>query len=101
MSCQQNTYYCCDRSSGAGTTTISEAFRKMFNMMGVKPAWVEGDSFHRYTRPEMDVEIRKAREQGKHISYFGSEANDFKQLDQFFEKYGLEGSGSTTLSSFL
>lgn len=50
-------------SSGAGTTTTSEAFRKMFNMMSIKPAWVEGDSFHRFTRPEMDVEIRKAREQ--------------------------------------
>ena len=49
-------------SSGAGTTTTSEAFRKMFNMMNVKPAWVEGDSFHRFTRPEMDIEIRKARE---------------------------------------
>ena len=49
----------------------------MFNMMNVKPAWVEGDSFHRFTRPEMDVEIRKAREQGKHISYFGPQANDF------------------------
>lgn len=58
-------------SSGAGTTTTSEAFRKMFNMMNIKPAWVEGDSFHRFTRPEMDVEIRKAREQGRHISYFG------------------------------
>ncbi|MDF5404471.1 phosphoribulokinase, partial [Vibrio parahaemolyticus] len=43
-------------SSGAGTTTTSEAFRKMFNMMNVKPAWVEGDSFHRFTRPEMDIE---------------------------------------------
>ncbi len=67
-------------SSGAGTTTTSEAFRKMFNMMNVKPAWVEGDSFHRFTRPEMDVEIRKAREQGKHISYFGPQANDFPGL---------------------
>ncbi len=30
-------------SSGAGTTTTSEAFRKMFSMMDIKPAWVEGD----------------------------------------------------------
>lgn len=28
-------------SSGAGTTTTSEAFRKMFNMMNVKPAWLK------------------------------------------------------------
>lgn len=80
-------------SSGAGTTTTSEAFRKMFNMMDVKAAWVEGDSFHRFTRPEMDVEIRKAREQGKHISYFGPQANDFGALEEFFRQYGNEGTG--------
>ena len=89
-------------SSGAGTTTTSEAFRKMFNMMKVKPAWVEGDSFHRFTRPEMDVEIRKAREQGRHISYFGPQANDFPALAEFFRKYGNEGTGKgSTLSPYL
>ncbi len=71
-------------SSGAGTSTTSEAFRKMFNMMNINAAWLEGDSFHRFTRPEMDVEIRKAKEQGRHISYFGPQANDFPLLDTFF-----------------
>ena len=80
-------------SSGAGTTTTSEAFRKMFNMMDIKPAWVEGDSFHRFTRPEMDIEIRKAREQGRHISYFGPQANDFPALAEFFRQYGADGTG--------
>lgn len=80
-------------SSGAGTTTTSETFRKMFNMMGINAAWVEGDSFHRYTRPEMDAEIRKAKNQGKHISYFGGQANDFPRLESFFEEYGKDGTG--------
>ncbi|WP_318504224.1 phosphoribulokinase [Photobacterium leiognathi] len=80
-------------SSGAGTTTTSEAFRKMFNMMNINAAWLEGDSFHRFTRPEMDAEIRKAKEQGRHISYFGAEANDFSQLEQFFKQYGEYGTG--------
>ena len=80
-------------SSGAGTTTTSEAFRKMFNMMDINAAWLEGDSFHRFTRPEMDCEIRKAKEQGRHISYFGAEANDFEQLAHFFEQYAQDGSG--------
>ncbi|MFD2176983.1 phosphoribulokinase [Veronia pacifica] len=80
-------------SSGAGTTTTTEAFRKMFNMMNVSAAWVEGDSFHRFTRPEMDVEIRKAKDQGRHISYFGPEANDFKKLEAFFREYGSAGTG--------
>ena len=28
--------------------------------------------------------IRKARDQGKHISYFGPEANDFSLLERTF-----------------
>ncbi|MFN4324097.1 MAG: phosphoribulokinase, partial [Aeromonas media] len=80
-------------SSGAGTSTSTNAFRSMFHQLGYKAAVVEGDSFHRYTRPEMDVAIRKAREQGRHISYFGPEANDFGLLESFFQEYGQSGSG--------
>lgn len=58
-------------SSGAGTTTTSLAFRKIFAQLNLRAAEVEGDSFHRYTRPEMDMAIRKARDAGRHISYFG------------------------------
>ena len=80
-------------SSGAGTTTTSLAFRKIFAQLNLHAAEVEGDSFHRYTRPEMDMAIRKARDQGKHISYFGPEANDFGLLEQTFREYGLNGTG--------
>ena len=71
-------------SSGAGTTTTSLAFRKIFAQLNLHAAEVEGDSFHRYTRPEMDMAIRKARDAGRHISYFGPEANDFGLLEQTF-----------------
>ncbi|MBC8947502.1 MULTISPECIES: phosphoribulokinase [Xenorhabdus] len=80
-------------SSGAGTTTTSVAFRKIFQQLDVTAALIEGDSFHRYTRPEMDAEIRKAREQGRHISYFGPEANDFGMLEKTFFEYGETGNG--------
>ncbi|PSJ39214.1 phosphoribulokinase [Zobellella taiwanensis] len=80
-------------SSGAGTSTSTDVFQSMFAQLGVKAAVVEGDSFHRYTRPEMDVAIRRAREQGRHISYFGPEANDFELLEQFFKEYGDTGTG--------
>ncbi|CDG22834.1 putative phosphoribulokinase [Xenorhabdus poinarii G6] len=80
-------------SSGAGTTTTSVAFRKIFQQLGVTAALIEGDSFHRYTRPEMDAEIRKAKEQGRHISYFGPEANDFSTLEKTFFDYGQTGEG--------
>ncbi|XNN28691.1 hypothetical protein ACLK2F_18845 [Escherichia coli] len=53
-----------------GTTTTSLAF-EIFAQLNLHAAEVEGDSFHRYTRPEMDMAIRKARDAGRHISYFG------------------------------
>lgn len=80
-------------SSGAGTSTTSLAFAHMFRQENIKASFIEGDSFHRYTRPEMDVAIRKAHEQGRHISYFGPEANDFELLENFFQDYGRDGSG--------
>ena len=82
-------------SSGAGTTTTSLAFRKIFAQLNLRAAEVEGDSFHRYTRPEMDMAIRKARDLGKHISYFGPEANDFGLLEQTFLEYGQSGKGQS------
>ena len=39
--------------------------------------------------------IRKARDLGKHISYFGPEANDFGLLEQTFQEYGLSGKGQS------
>lgn len=80
-------------SSGAGTTTTSLAFRKIFRQLGMKAVEIEGDSYHHYTRPEMDMAIRKARDLGKHISYFGPEANDFSLLEQTFKEYSLTGQG--------
>ena len=80
-------------SSGAGTTTTSNAFKHIFRTLGIDAAFVEGDCFHRYSRPEMDVAVRKAKEEGRHISYFGAEANDFGALENFFASYGETGSG--------
>ncbi|MGM0526335.1 MAG: phosphoribulokinase [Pseudomonadota bacterium] len=80
-------------SSGAGTTTTGQAVRHIFRSLDVSAAFVEGDSFHRYSRPEMDLAIRKAQEQGKHISYFGAEANDFERLQELFRTYGKTGQG--------
>ena len=80
-------------SSGAGTTTTSQALRHIFRSLDVEAAFVEGDSFHRYSRPEMELAIRKAQEQGRHISYFGPEANDFARLEALFRQYSATGSG--------
>jgi phosphoribulokinase len=82
-------------SSGAGTTTTSTAFRKIFQQLSIQAAELEGDSYHRYTRPEMDQVIRKARNAGKHISYFGPDANDFTLLEASFKEYASSGRGQS------
>lgn len=80
-------------SSGSGTTTTGQAVRHIFRHLNTEAAFTEGDSFHRYSRPEMDVAIRKAQEQGRHISYFGPEANDFEALQALFASYSETGQG--------
>ncbi|WP_371374418.1 phosphoribulokinase [Thalassotalea aquiviva] len=80
-------------SSGAGTSTTSEAFAHMFRSLGISPALVEGDSFHRFTRPEMDLERRKAQAEGGQVSYFGDVANDFDALEKLFKDFGETGQG--------
>ena len=39
-------------SSGAGTSTVREAFEYIFTNIGVSPVVIEGDSFHKFTRAE-------------------------------------------------
>lgn len=80
-------------SSGAGTTMTTNAIRHIFRNLSVNAAVVAGDSFHRFTRPEMEVAIRKAQEQGRHISYFGPKANDFEMLESLFTEYAETGMG--------
>ena len=80
-------------SSGAGTTMTTNAIRHIFRNLSVNAAVVAGDSFHRFTRPEMEVAIRKAQEQGRHISYFGPKANDFEMLESLFTEYAQTGMG--------
>ncbi|MGI2259186.1 phosphoribulokinase [Shewanella sp. GXUN23E] len=82
-------------SSGAGTTTTTTAFTHIFRQLGINAAFVEGDSFHHYTRAEMEVMIRKAQAENRHISYFGPEANDFARLERCFSDYGSKGTGET------
>jgi phosphoribulokinase len=75
-------------SSGAGTTTVKRAFEHIFYRDGIKPAVVEGDSYHRYNRVEMRT---KMSEEG--LSHFGPQANRFDKLQELFETYGKTGTG--------
>ena len=85
-------------SSGAGTTTVKEAFAHMFRREGIVPAVVEGDSFHRYNRAEMKHKTAEAEAEGcRRFSHFGAEANLFEELENLFRTYGETGSGKRRL----
>lgn len=81
-------------SSGAGTSTTTASFEQIFRTLNINSINVEGDSFHRFSRQEMELEKRKAREQRKNISYFGDLANDFDALETLFSDYAESGKGS-------
>lgn len=81
-------------SSGAGTTSVKRTFEQIFRREGVHPAYVEGDSFHRFDRVEMKAELAAALERGDQtLSHFGEAANLFAELEQLFAEYGSSGGG--------
>lgn len=80
-------------SSGAGTTTVKNAFEHLFRREGIKPAIVEGDSFHRFDRKTMKVEVEKIRLLGRTLSHFGPEGNHFDKIEELFKAYAETGTG--------
>ncbi len=80
-------------SSGAGTSTVKQAFEDIFRRGGIRPVVVEGDSFHRYDRKEMRAEVIKAEEQGQSLTHFGPEANCLDRLEALFQSYSETGRG--------
>ncbi|HEY6484389.1 MAG TPA: phosphoribulokinase [Steroidobacteraceae bacterium] len=81
-------------SSGAGTTSVMRTFEQIFRREKITAAFVEGDSFHRYDRAEMQQRLGEAIERGDHrFSHFGPEANLFAELAELFDAYAIRGQG--------
>jgi len=81
-------------SSGAGTSTITSTFSNIFRRENVKAAIVEGDSFHRFNRAEMEQKQAEAERCGnKNLSHFGAENNLFSEIEQLFKTYSETGQG--------
>ena len=78
-------------SSGAGTTTVKNAFEHIFFREKISPLIIEGDSYHRYDRKSMKKAIEDYTAKGKQISHFGPEANHFDTLAETFKTYGETG----------
>lgn len=78
-------------SSGAGTSTVREAFSDIFRREDLHAAFIDGDSFQRYERPEMRKAINEANQAGKPISHFGPDINRFDLLEACFKEYSETG----------
>jgi len=80
-------------SSGAGTSSVKLAFEHIFRREGISPALIEGDSFHRYDREQMRVEVEKAQSRGETLTHFGPDGNVFDELDALFREFAQTGTG--------
>ncbi len=80
-------------SSGAGTTSVKEAFEHIFYRLHVKAVIIEGDSFHKFDHIQMQQEVAKAQAEGRTISHFGPEGNLFEDLERLFQRYSDAGEG--------
>ncbi|MEX2476282.1 phosphoribulokinase [Marinobacter sp.] len=78
-------------SSGAGTTTTGQIFRRMFTSEELRAAMVSGDSFHRYTREQMARLAAKG--QFGERNHFALAANHVDKLEALFYDYGHTGNG--------
>ena len=80
-------------SSGAGTTSVTIAFRQMFGRHGLAAAWIEGDSFHRHDREAMACAVDAAAAAGRTLTHFGPDGNLFDALESLFAGYAASGTG--------
>jgi len=80
-------------SSGAGTSTVKDAFEYIFRLQNINASVIEGDSFHRYDRKSMKEAVNKAEAEGTNISHFGPEANHFDKIEALFREYSESGAG--------
>jgi phosphoribulokinase len=79
-------------SSGAGTTSVRNVFEQIFRREKITPAYLEGDSFHRYDRAEMKAKMAEAAAAGNnHFSHFSPETNLLCELEAVFRDYSETG----------
>jgi len=78
-------------SSGAGTSTVQEAFGHIFYREGINALMIEGDSYHRWERNEMKKRTRLAKLDGRNLSHFSPSANLIEELAETFKNYRKTG----------
>ena len=79
-------------SSGAGTTTVKQAFENIFRREEIKAAVVEGDSLHSLDRMAFRAAAAEAAKLGNNsFSPFGPGSNHFDKIEEMFKTYGATG----------
>jgi len=79
-------------SSGAGTSTVMNSFKHIFDRENIKAHILEGDSMHKYNRVDMKAKIKEEEEKGNmHFSHFGPDSNILGDLENIFKEYKEKG----------
>ena len=79
-------------SSGAGTTTVKQAFENIFRREQITAAVIEGDSLHSLDRMAFRAAAAEAAKLGNNsFSHFGPVSNHFDKIEEMFKTYGETG----------
>ncbi len=76
-------------TSGAGKTNIKSIFDEILREQKIKAVYIEGDSFHKYTRDEME-ELDRTNGQ---ITHFSPKSNHLDLLENLFKQFSISGKG--------
>mgnify|MGYP001201997827 CR=1 FL=1 len=75
--------------SGAGKTNIKSIFEAIFKENQIKAVYIQGDSFHKYTRTEMEALDKKMSP----LTHFSPESNHLDLLADLFKNFSISGNG--------
>ncbi len=74
-------------ASGAGKSNIKEIFTGIFDELDISVLYVEGDSFHKYNRVQMENLIKSDNT----LTHFSPKANLLKKLENVLSDFGSKG----------
>ncbi len=78
---------------GAGTSSVQKTFKEIFFRHNIQAGFIEGDGFLRYDDKATEKMIIQAKSEGKSLSCYGPDLNDFSKLESCFKSYAESGSG--------
>ncbi len=75
--------------SGAGKTNIKSIFDAIFRENRIKAIYIQGDSFHKYTRTEMEALDKTISP----FTHFSPKSNHLDLLEELFKNFSISGKG--------